>query len=210
MIAYKFLLPDRVSPFSGATWPAENWVEADGPLVPCRNGIHACRIRDLAYWLMDDLWQVELDGDLVEYELKVVARRARLVRRIDAWDANTRQTFIHMCLRRVAEHAAVEAADSSVDREAAALVSASRSDDLDSIKAAARDLGAALPQDARAGKRLAGFVEDAVDWVELPAAALAYVAAHAADGRSRVVADDAFAAERSLQSAWLAEHLGLD
>ena len=210
MIAYKFLLQGRVSPFSGVTWPAENWIEADGTLVRCRSGIHACRVRDLAYWLTDELWRVELGGEVIEYEFKVVSRRAKLVGRIDAWDVGTRQDFIRMCLHRVVEHAVAEAAESSADAKAATLFAASAHGELDALQKAARDLEATLPDDARAAKRLAGFVQDAVDWVELPPAALAYVAAHAADSRSRVSQDDPFEAERSLQSAWLAERLGLD
>lgn len=209
MIAYKFLLSDRSSPFSGVRWPAEGWIEAEGALVPCRNGIHACRVRDLPYWLTDELWQVELDGDVIEHELKLVARRARLERRIDAWDDEARRAFIRMCLSRVAVHAAAEAAGASVDREAQALLSAGERDDLDEVGRAAIALSAALPEEARVARRLAGFVEDAVDWVELPPAALAYVAAHAADSRSRATAEDAFAEERALQSQWLAERLRL-
>ena len=210
MIAYKFLLSDRSSPFSGVRWPAEGWFESNGPLVLCRSGIHACRARDVAYWLTEYLWQVELDGEVIESELKVVARRARLVRSIEAWDVESRRAFIRMCLRRVAMHAAAEAAESSLDHEAAALASAGQRDDLDELRRAAHAVAAALPEDARAARRLAGFVEDAVDWVELPPAALAYVAAHAADSRSRPTSDDPFAAERAEQSRWLAERLALD
>ena len=59
-------------------------------------------------------------------------------------------------------------------------------------------------------ERLAQYVADAVVWTdELPPSAVAYVAAHAADSRSRSSEHDAFAAERALQASWLAERLGL-
>jgi hypothetical protein len=209
MNAYKFLLADRVSPFSGVAWPAEGWIEANGPLMACRSGIHACRPRDLAYWLTEHLWQVELDGEVIDHELKVVAKRARLLRPIAAWDAEAQRDFVRMCLGRVVHHAAVEAAE-AVPEHAAALASAGQGDDLEAVRHAARALEAALPQEARVAGRLAGFVEDAVDWIELPPAALAYVAAHAADSRSGPIPDDPFVAERALQSRWLAERLRLD
>ncbi len=78
MIAYKFLQAGRVAPFSGVTWPEDGvYVDAtEGPLAACRNGVHGCRVRDLPYWLDDELWEIELDGEVVEDELKLVARRA--------------------------------------------------------------------------------------------------------------------------------------
>ncbi len=63
---------------SGTTWPLPTddgpgpWIEA-GAVSPCREGIHACRIGDLAYWLHDELWEIELDGAIHESHHKVVA-----------------------------------------------------------------------------------------------------------------------------------------
>ena len=110
MIAYKFLQTGRVAPFSGVTWPEGGaYVDAaDGPLAACRNGVHGCRVRDLPYWLDDELWEIELDGDVIEDELKLVARRGRLVRAVEAWDDEARRSFAQRCLRRVAKHAADE------------------------------------------------------------------------------------------------------
>lgn len=88
MIAYKFLDEGRVARFTRFRWPEGEWVEAEA-VVPCRSGVHACRVRDLPFWLGRELWEVELDGDVREDERKVVALRGRLTRRIDAWDAAT-------------------------------------------------------------------------------------------------------------------------
>lgn len=103
MIAYKFLRPDGTSIFAGFRWPLPDggpgpWVEAK--LDPCRSGIHACRLGDLPLWVGRALYEVELDGDIVEERTKVVASRGRLLRRIEAWDDDLRETYTRMCADR--------------------------------------------------------------------------------------------------------------
>ena len=104
MIAYKFLRRDGSGPFTRHPWPLPAdgtfgaWVEA--PVVPCRSGIHACRLADLPLWLGRELYEVELDGEIVEERTKVVAPRARLLRRIDAWDDATRDAYTRDCADR--------------------------------------------------------------------------------------------------------------
>ena len=61
MIAYKFL-DAGTAPFTGFRWPADEWVEVT-TVAPCRGGVHACRVRDLPFWLGRDLWEIELAGD---------------------------------------------------------------------------------------------------------------------------------------------------
>ena len=78
MIAYKFLGAGAVGTYSGFAWPVGEWVDVDLPLVPSRRGVHACRVLDLPYWLDDELWVVELDGEIAEQERMVVAERGRL------------------------------------------------------------------------------------------------------------------------------------
>jgi hypothetical protein len=52
----------------------------------------------LPLWLgLGDLWEVELDGEILEDARKVVASRGRLVRRIDAWNAETARAFQDAC-----------------------------------------------------------------------------------------------------------------
>ena len=84
MTAYKFLAAGGIGPFTGFRWPVGEWVEADGVDL-CRDGIHACRASDLPNWIDDELWEIELDGEVVEQERKLVARRGRLVRRLEGW-----------------------------------------------------------------------------------------------------------------------------
>jgi hypothetical protein len=104
MRAYKLLTADGAGLFSGFAWPLPDsapgaWVA--GAVDPCRGGIHACRLADLPYWLSPALYEIELDGTVHEHEIKVVAPRGRLIRRIDAWDPDSWEAYGRMCLARV-------------------------------------------------------------------------------------------------------------
>ena len=99
MIAYKFLDEGRIGPFTAFQWPVGEWVDVGG-VDPCLEGVHACRPRDLPIWLGRELWEIELDGSLVEQERKLVAPRGRLRRRIEAWDAGVAREFGRFCARR--------------------------------------------------------------------------------------------------------------
>jgi hypothetical protein len=107
--AYKFLTADGRGVFTGFAWPLPNgapgeWVEVEVEL--CRSGVHACRPGDVSYWLAPELYEIELDGDVAEFGMKVVAPRGRLVRRIDAWNDETREVYSQMCIARAGELAA--------------------------------------------------------------------------------------------------------
>lgn len=99
MIAYKFLRDGEIAPFTGFAWPVGEWVEA-GEVQFCRTGIHACRPRDLPIWLGRHLWEIELAGEIIEQERKVVAQRGRLERRLDAWTPQLLEEFVDDLYRR--------------------------------------------------------------------------------------------------------------
>ena len=106
MKAFKFLTAQGAGVFSGFPWPLPNgdpggWVESE--VDTCRSGIHACRRDDLPYWLAAALFEIELDGPVEEHQVKVVAPRGRLLRRIDAWDAATRDAYSRMCIEHANE-----------------------------------------------------------------------------------------------------------
>lgn len=99
MIAYKFLDQGRVAPFTGFRWPVEEWVEAER-VDPCRGGIHACRVRNLPIWMGAELWQIELDGDIVERDRKLVAARGRLTQPVSGWNEDLLRAFGRFCAAR--------------------------------------------------------------------------------------------------------------
>jgi len=106
VIAYKFVRPDGTSVFTGFSWTPPNggpgpWVEAH--VEPCRSGIHACRPEHLPLWAGQVLYEVELDGEIVDDRTKVIAPRARLVRRLDAWEEGIRDRYTRMCGDRAHE-----------------------------------------------------------------------------------------------------------
>jgi hypothetical protein len=112
--AYKFLRPDATGVFTGFQWPLPNgspgaWVKAD--LDPCRSGIHACRPPHLPLWLGRSLWVVELDGEVVEEGMKLVAARGRLLERVSAWDEQAYTDYTRMCADRAHELARANGLD---------------------------------------------------------------------------------------------------
>ena len=76
------------------------WVDVEGPLEPSRRGIHACRERDLAHWLDDELWVAELDGTILEEERMLVASRGRLVSQVLEWDGEAMRELAQACVER--------------------------------------------------------------------------------------------------------------
>jgi hypothetical protein len=105
VIAYKFLRDDGASVFTGFRWPLPGdgpgrWVEAR--VEQCRSGIHACRPTDLPLWAGRRLYEIELSGEMVEEQTKVVASRGRLLRRLPAWE-ELRDEYTRMCADRAHE-----------------------------------------------------------------------------------------------------------
>jgi hypothetical protein len=198
--AYKFLMSGAVGRFSGFRWPAGEWVTSDGSPETCREGIHACRIKDLPLWLDAELWEVELGGKVVEAETKVVAPEGRLLRQVEEWNAETARDFARACALRAREHA-LQASRTSrlVERRLA------RASTPNAIRRAGERL-ASKGRDERS--RLAGgYVADAGKHASAGAPAVtAYVAAHAA---GHLTGPDAMAAERAWQANWLASRLRL-
>ena len=111
MKALKALRAGAVGPFSGFRWPtppagavAGAWVAASPS--PCASGIHACRAAQLPLWLNEELWEVELGGEVTTLDRKLVAERGRLVRRVEAWDERALADYAAACLERLEERAA--------------------------------------------------------------------------------------------------------
>lgn len=101
-VAYKFLRPGRIGPFTGAAWPAPGeWLDAGGPPALCKCGIHALQPAALPKWMAEELWRVELaDGEQVGDGI-LLARRGRLVERIAGWDDETARAYAEDCIRHL-------------------------------------------------------------------------------------------------------------
>jgi len=185
-VAFKFLRPGAIGPFSGFRWPqpeggeAGSWVEAAGAGGPCAGGVHACERRHLPLWIWEELWEVELDGPLEPGLAKLRARRGRLLHRIERWSPLTAKSFAGACAGRAAEHAAAARPDEA--RVAAGM--------------------------AADGATRANTAEASADaYVAAHGAAVsAYIAAMTA---LRVAGREAFDAERAWQADWLTAELGI-
>lgn len=218
MVAYKFLSPGAVGLFSGFAWPAPGeWVDSERPVENCAHGVHALRLEQLLDWVDDELWEVELDGEITEGDGMLVAERGRLVRRLDAWDADAARSFADACSLRSAGFAADALRSAGLGDEASRL---ERARELPEVQRAAI---AALDATNDAGvAEVVAFAADMVSlvgggrpdsWgapvvtapvVQTPgavAANAAFVAAHAA-GRAAVAA---FSDERAYGAGFAAE-----
>jgi hypothetical protein len=218
VIAYKFLRPGAVGPFSGHRWPVPAagkpgpWVEASGWSAVCRDGVHACPAQHLPLWIWEELWEVELDGDVEAARHKLRARRGRLVRRIEPWSSDTAKAFATACARRAAGHAA-DALREAGENEAARHFGDAA--DLQEVRGLCARLWEDLPDAVR---RPVGMASDgALRAQTADASPDPYVAAHgsavcayiAALTAQRVAGPDALAAERTWQAVWMGRELRL-
>jgi hypothetical protein len=217
MFAWKFLDRRGRSLFAGFAWPVPEgagpgpWVEA-AAVEPCRSGLHACRPSDLAWWLADELWRVQLGGDVVEHRHTVVASRARLVERSPAWSGGVWRELAGWA----AERARASAASVLEGRGRHDL--AARLRDTETL-AAQEEVGGSLLglDEIDPAGRAAALAADAAHFARVgqPCQAPfvgACAAGWAAGGQhgDPVGYDDGFAAERAAQSAWIVRRLGLD
>jgi hypothetical protein len=201
MIAYKFLRHGRKGPFSEFGWPEPGvWVRAGATTDQCRRGIHACRTRDLPWWLADELWEIELEGEPRIEDHKIVAPAGALRSQVEGWTG--------ACAKEYGEACAWRARDRGIE----ALIGARYVDAAEQLRACAT-----LEQVLDAARRLAGELPDRRIGLTITAdgafraltaapATSAYIAAHAA---LRLDGPPGYAAEREWQSRWLTGRLRL-
>lgn len=201
MIAYKFLRPGRVGPFSQFRWPETGvWVRSGSDVAGCARGIHACRIPDLPWWLADELWEIELEGDVGVFDRKLVATHGRLVTRVEAWTPDRAQHFARTCAWRTRDLAVDALVRTGHQRAATRLAQCTTLDGLVAITSE-------LVPDAPGLQIVLTIARDgALDAHAGAAPACAYIAAHAA---RRLDGQAGHEAERARQADWLTDHLGL-
>lgn len=102
---YKVLSRGRKACHGGTgTWPRTGtWLEVKGEIVPCEIGLHLCRQDDLVKWLGEEIWEAEIHpkAEIVEDDDKVVVSKARLVRKVKAWNERTARLFAADCAEHV-------------------------------------------------------------------------------------------------------------
>lgn len=105
---FKVLGPDREATHGGrGVWPVPGeWLRVTGDLVPCWNGLHLCRHRDLPLWVREGawVWRVEVNNRfkrVVQYD-KVVVREARLTEPVGVLTPRVLRLFAADCAERVA------------------------------------------------------------------------------------------------------------
>jgi hypothetical protein len=202
LTAYKFLRPGAVGPFSHRVWKPGEW----------RDGIYASEPRHLPLWIWEELWEVELDGEVTVRGHKLHAPRGRLVRRVEAWEPPTGRRFAQDCARSAALLAA-EPLRAAGQPDAAAVFADGR--DHAAVRDTTHDVWDALPPDVQRPVGMAGdgaaLAIAAVESTDAYGAALggavtAYVAAMVA---AHVGGQSAYDAERSRQAEWMAGALAL-
>ena len=112
MKLYKVLNKDGSCANGGVgKWPLPHdgrpgdWLEVTGVLVPCENGLHLCRPKDLVRWLSTiALYEAEHTGDYIDVDGlngNRVCQRARLLWRVDTWNEHTGRLFACDCAEHV-------------------------------------------------------------------------------------------------------------
>jgi hypothetical protein len=221
VLAYKYLCDGGIGLFSGFEWPRPSdgmpgaWVDAEGAIEPCGNGIHACRPADLPYWLSDELWLVELAGEIVEHDRGLVSRRGRLLERVEAWAPDMAAALALDCALHARDTAAA-----TLSQEHGGEAGALRGhEELPTLSERLGLLASSLGEGYLA--HVAAYARDTVQYAITAGAGdfawagcTAYVAAVlegyvACADQARARSDPAYAAERARQAAWLEERLRL-
>lgn len=235
MIAYKFLSSGATGLFSRFAWPTPaadapgQWVRVEGEIKHCLNGIHACPRAQLVEWLDDELWEIELDGPVLEADGELIAPAGRLIRRIESWNDEAARSFVGHCVERTVALAAESLVQAGREAEAEALAAfRSRPEGELKVLQLARgfhDDEASPVQFLADVVRLERGGRPELD-KEAPtadaggptpaalAANLGFVCAHIvaqlAEQESAGAYDESFARERLRQSTWLVEKLQLE
>ena len=96
---YFKVLNEDLSCYSGGTgkWTLGLERSVSGPLVPCENGIHACKDEQILNWLGPAIFEFEPIGDeSIDHGDKVVFRAGRITKRL-RWDDRVARLFACDC-----------------------------------------------------------------------------------------------------------------
>lgn len=96
---YEWSLPVRNG---DGSWTPGEWTEPiEGELRLCSKGYHICTAEQLIKWLNARIFEVEIDGEIIHGEGKLVCRKCRLVREITVWNEQSARLFACDCAEHV-------------------------------------------------------------------------------------------------------------
>ncbi len=215
-LALKFLNADGRGVYSNFEWPLPHdgkpgkWVEVEGSLIACHNGIHACTLEQALSWLNTRAYVIELGGEVIDTGNKLVARRGRLIRRLDRWDDTSARLFAADCAERVLPlfESKVPLDDRPRRAIEAARALARGEVDVAAVRAAANAARAAVSAKAAYAAHVAYAARAVAAYANYPdrAVRVAAAASAAADAADAAGNPDA---ERRWQADRLAHYLGL-
>ena len=97
---YKVLGKNQICHHGGnGQWlPPPNWMPAiKGDLVACQNGYHILKREQVILWLGPEIWEVEVDGEIIKDTEKCLVRKARLTKQLKNWNERTARLFAADC-----------------------------------------------------------------------------------------------------------------
>jgi len=77
------------------------WMPLIKDIEPCERGYHVCEGEQVLDWIHTELYEVEIRGEQIREEDKIVAQQARLIRRITNWNERTARLFACDCAEHV-------------------------------------------------------------------------------------------------------------
>ena len=109
MTYYKVLAADGVSPQHGGSgkWfipkgkRMGKWMPAIKDIQPCARGYHFVNIEQLPQWIGPTLYEIEVRGQVIHEADKSVAEQARLIRKVETWNAKNLRLYAADCAKRV-------------------------------------------------------------------------------------------------------------
>ncbi len=106
---YKVLLDNHSCVGSNMSWtkylpdddnPGKWTPKLRGELALCKKGYHLTDTNHLIDWIVgNQLFEAEVDGEILQGDNKIACRRMRLVRRIETWNDSTLRLFAVWCAR---------------------------------------------------------------------------------------------------------------
>lgn len=240
LAALKWLREGAVDPDDSFEWSADGWLGEETSF----GMVYAVGPEGLAEGVNDELWVVELSDPIgialsaeqrshggphvfEVSERRVLARRGRLLRRVESWDPDVALEFASECARRVALRVCQSLSDSTAAlEEPGDLEEALETERGPLLRRAGLEPDAKELAALRRAEELIGIWRDARIAhslrIEHPAEVYSTaaassraisVAAQSGVGVStkpdRASADRAYAEERRWQASWLVAHLGL-